>query len=99
VYSILLQQRGRLFFAAPLREISRLSQANLLSRNVAASRLKPDPSPSSVIPVTLDAQIPRAVVPGVVREFGALGGMTALAGHHLAGSWVEDLFTDRMSEL
>jgi len=31
-------------------------------------------------------------------EVGAFGGMTARAGHHLAGSWIEDIFADGMGE-
>jgi hypothetical protein len=52
-----------------------------------------------VIPVTLNAQIPRAAEPQVIREVGALAGMAARAGHHLPGPRVEYLLADGMSEL
>ena len=48
--------------------------------------------------MTLDTQGLFAVKPGMVIVVGALAGMTACAGHHLAGSRVKDFFADGMRE-
>jgi hypothetical protein len=48
--------------------------------------------------VTLDTQVSLAVKPGMFRIVAAFGGVTGLAGHHLAGSRIEDIFADGMGE-
>lgn len=48
--------------------------------------------------MALDTQSFLPLKAGVVVKICALAGMTAATGHHLTGSWVEDIFADRMGK-
>ena len=48
--------------------------------------------------MALDAQGLFPIEPSMIIVVGALAGMTAGASHHLTGSRVEHIFTDRMGE-
>lgn len=53
---------------------------------------------SSIFRMTLDAQGFFTVKPGMVLVVSAFAGMTARTCHHLAGSRIEDVFTNWMSK-
>ena len=48
--------------------------------------------------MTLNTQGLFAIKPGKIVMVGALDGMTACTGHHLAGSRIKDIFADGMGE-
>lgn len=52
-----------------------------------------------MIPMTLHTNVARAAELEMEGMLGALAGMTAGTGHHLAGSRIENRFADRMREL
>ena len=49
--------------------------------------------------MALDTQRFFAIKTGMIIVLGALAGMATRAGHHLPGSWVEDILANGMSKL